>query len=160
MWKYWKSCKNNVNIVEDGREGESCQMVLSNVRPNDPLTAELTRLTVRLPLSSLSRSQTYLFVCNLSEVWTMCFEFFTFLEIVSYQQVHKYFKSIDQSPLKIKKYSLVEEDVVLRTGAQWLSDAVHVPLLFVHFSIWHSRLWFFSVFFRLRLYFLYKNLNV
>ena len=60
--------KNIVNIVGDGREGESCQMVLSNVRPNDPLTAELTRLTVRLPLSSLSRSHTYLFVCNLSEV--------------------------------------------------------------------------------------------
>ena len=48
----------------------------------------------------------------------MWFEFFTFLEIVSYQQVHKYFKSIDYSALKIKEYSLVEEDVVLRTGAQ------------------------------------------
>ena len=49
----------------------------------------------------------------------MWFEFFTFLEIVSYQQVHKYFKSIDYySALKIKKYSLVEENVVLRTGAQ------------------------------------------
>ena len=93
-------------------------MVLSNVRPNDPLTAELTRLTVRLPRSSLSRSQTDLFVCNLSEVRTRWFEFFTFLEIVSYQQVHKYFKSIDYSALKIKEYSLVEEDVVLRTGAQ------------------------------------------
>ena len=74
-------------------------MVLSNVRPNDPLTAELTRLTVRLPRSSLSRFHTFI--------------------ISYYQQVHKYFKSIDYySALKIKKYSLVEENVVLRTGAQ------------------------------------------
>ena len=28
------------------------------------------------------------------------------------------------------------------------------------FSIWHSIMWFLSVFFRLRLYFLYKNLNI
>ena len=48
----------------------------------------------------------------------MCFEFFTFLEIVSYQQVHKNFETIDFSAMKIKKNSLVEENVVLRTGAQ------------------------------------------
>ena len=48
----------------------------------------------------------------------MWFGFFTFLEIVSYPQVHKYFETIDYSALKIKRYLLVEEDVMLRTGAQ------------------------------------------